>query len=196
MEHFFDRLSQTENDRCKLLTRPSLGLAVGESVVGVFSLGLCPSSSASVESSFPFASVIIKELSKNATADWDYARNWSLGLLAHILRDSLVSRTGVDKIPTSIRETVALEALAFIFLFLSCKLRSQNFSGSYFCSTSRSWGESDWFCFKLLFENKARLACVAGGCVLLDVLGHYRETNFGLKPFYTENFVEIGKKWT
>ena len=25
---FFDRLSETENDRCKLLTRPSLGLPV------------------------------------------------------------------------------------------------------------------------------------------------------------------------
>ena len=61
---------------------------------------------------------------------------------------------------------------------LSCKLKSQDFSGFYFCSNSRSRGESDCFNFKLLFERQG----------VLDVRVHGRETNFGLKPFYTEIF--------
>ena len=71
-----------------------------------------------------------------------------------------------------IREAVALVVLALNFLFLSCKRRAQDFSGSYICSTSRSRGEAQ------------------------DVRGRGRETNTGLNPFYTEISLKIGGKRT
>ena len=88
--------------------------------------------------------------------------------------------------PAFIREAVALVVLVFHFLVLELQFKSQDFRGFYLSSTSRSRGERDLFCFKLLLERRGAL----------DGRGHGPKTNCGFKPFYTEILLKIGGKRT
>lgn len=59
----------------------------------------------------------------------------------------------MHKMPTFKRKTVALVVLAFYFLVLEQQTQDTRFLRTYFCSTWRNRGESNWFCNWIVLQK-------------------------------------------